>query len=80
MINRWAGAYICTTMARGAIIITPKDKEEEKLIDALVKRMRLKGTKLSEEELEDAGLAYAMSKADKTKIADYDRVMRKLRS
>ncbi|MBK8583540.1 MAG: hypothetical protein IPL86_17560 [Flavobacteriales bacterium] len=62
-------------MSRSAILITPKDQEEEKLIEALVKRMRLKGRKLSAEELEDAGLAFAMSKADKTKVADYDRVM-----
>lgn len=67
-------------MSRNAIIITPKDKEEEKLIDALVKRMGLKGRKLNAEEVEDAGLAHAMSKVDQTKVADYDRVMRKLRS
>lgn len=66
-------------MARNAIIITLKDKEEEKLIEALVKRMGLKGRKLNGEEMEDAGLAYAMSKVDRTKVADYDRVMRKLR-
>lgn len=66
-------------MARNAIIITPKDKEEEKLLEALIKRMGLEGRKLSGEELEDAGLAYAMAKVDRTKIADHDRVMRKLR-
>ncbi|MCC6838685.1 MAG: hypothetical protein IT230_00855 [Flavobacteriales bacterium] len=67
-------------MERSAIIITPKDKEEEKLIEALVKRMGLKGKKLSGEDLEDAGLAMAIAKADKTKVADRDRVMRKLRN
>jgi hypothetical protein len=67
-------------MARSAIIITPKDKEEEKLLESLIKHMRLHGRKLSEEELEDAGLAMAMAKVDKSKIADYDRLMRKLRS
>ncbi len=67
-------------MERSAIVITPKDKEEEKLIEALVKRMGLKGKKLSGEDLEDAGLAMAIAKADKTKVADLDRVMRKLRN
>lgn len=66
-------------MQRSAIIVTPKDKEEEKFIEALVKRMGLKGRKLSAEELEDAGLTFAMSKADKSMFADKEQVMHKLR-
>ena len=42
--------------------------------------MGLKGKKLTGEDLEDAGLAMAIAKADKTKVADLDRVMRKLRN
>ena len=67
-------------MARKAIIITPKDKEEEKLLQQLIKRMGLSGRMLSEEEMEDAGLALAMSKVDRTKVANKERVMRKLRA
>jgi hypothetical protein len=68
------------TMARKAIIITPKDKEEEKLLQQLLKRMGVAGRVLSEEEMEDAGLALAMSKVDRTKVANKERVMRKLRA
>lgn len=67
-------------MARKAIIITPKDQEEEKLLQQLIKRMGLSGRILSEEEMEDAGLALAMSKVDRTKVANKERVMRKLRA
>lgn len=67
-------------MARKAIIITPKDKEEEKLLQQLIKRMGLSGRMLSEEEMEDAGLALAMSQVDRTKVANKERVMRKLRA
>jgi hypothetical protein len=67
-------------MARKAIIITPKDKEEEKLLQQLIKRMGLSGRMLSEEEMEDAGLALAMSRVDRTKVANKERVMRKLRA
>jgi hypothetical protein len=67
-------------MARKTILITPKDKDEEKLLHELIKRMGLSGRTLSEEELEDAGLAMAMAKVDRTKVADRARVMRKLRA
>ena len=49
-------------------------------VHELIKRMGLSGRTLSEEELEDAGLALAMSKVDRTKVADRERVMRKLRA
>ena len=41
-------------MGRKSIIITPKDKEEEKLLQQLIKRMGISGRTLSEEEMEDA--------------------------
>lgn len=67
-------------MAQRSVIITPKDKEEEKLLQQLIKRMGLDGRTLSKEEMEDAGLALAMSKVDRTKVANKERVMRKLRA
>jgi hypothetical protein len=67
-------------MARKAIIITPKDRKEEKLLHELIERMGLIGRTLNDEELEDAGLAYAMSKVDRTNVANKERVMRKLRT
>jgi hypothetical protein len=67
-------------MGRKSIIITPKDKEEEKLLQLLIKRMGISGRTLSEEEMEDAGLALAMSKVDRTKVISKERVLRKLRA
>ena len=67
-------------MGRKSIIITPKDKEEEKLLQQLIKRMGISGRTLSEEEMEDAGLALAMSKVDRTKVVSKERVLRKLRA
>ena len=67
-------------MGRKSIIITPKDKEEEKLLQQLIKRMCISGRTLSEEEMEDAGLALAMSKVDRTKVVSKERVLRKLRA
>jgi hypothetical protein len=67
-------------MGRRSIIITPKDKEEEKLLQQLIKRMGISGRTLSEEEMEDAGLALAMSKVDRTKVVSKERVLRKLRA
>lgn len=60
------------------IIIKPKDKDEEKFIRSLFRRMGLSKQMLSVEELEDAGLVLAMSKVDRTQLVDYDRVMREL--
>ena len=65
-------------MARKTIIITPKDRDEELLLHQLIKRMGLQGRTLTDEELEDAGLALIMSKVDRSKVADRERVMRKL--
>jgi hypothetical protein len=67
-------------MGRKSIIITPKDKEEEKLLQQLIKRMGISGRTLSEEEMEDAGLALAMSKVDRTKVVSKERVLRKLKA
>ena len=60
------------------IIINPKDKDEEKFIRSLFKRMGLSKQMVSVEELEDAGLALAMSKVDRAQMMDNDRVMREL--
>ncbi|MCB0794857.1 MAG: hypothetical protein KDB88_08980 [Flavobacteriales bacterium] len=66
-------------MARKAILITPKDAKEEELLHELIKRMGLAGRTLTEEEIEDAGLSYAMAKVDRTKLANKERVLRKLK-
>ena len=67
-------------MGRKSIIITPKDKEEEKLLQQLIKRMGISGRTFREEEMEYAGLALAMSKVDRTKVVSKERVLRKLRA
>ncbi len=67
-------------MARKPIVITPKDKDEEVLLLQLIKRMGLNARALDVEELEDLGMSILLSKVDRSKKADTERVMRKLRS
>jgi hypothetical protein len=66
-------------MPRKAILITPKDKAEERLLLDLIERMGLNGRSLNEAEMEDLGLSILLSKVDRSKKADKERVMRKLR-
>lgn len=67
-------------MPRKPILITPKDKEEERLLLQLIERMGLNGRTLNEVELEDLGLSLLLSKVDRTKKANKESVLRKLRA
>jgi hypothetical protein len=67
-------------MSRKPILITPKDKAEERLLLDLIERMGLNGRTLNEVEVEDLGLSILLAKVDRSKKADKARVMRKLRA
>lgn len=66
-------------MSAGAILITPKDKAERKLLEELIQRMGLRGTTLEKDELEDLGLTLLLRKVDRTKKVSRDRIMRQLK-
>lgn len=63
-----------------AIIIHPKDAAEFELLSALLKKMKIKSKTLSQEELEDVGLALLMKDADRKDQVGRESVMAKLRS
>jgi hypothetical protein len=67
-------------MSREPILITPKDKAEERLLLDLIERMGLNGRTLNEVEIEDLGLSILLAKVDRSQKADKARVMRKLRA
>ncbi len=61
-----------------SIIITPRNKSEEKLLADLFRKMGI-GTKvLSAEEKEDMGLARLMAQADRKQKVSRDTIVKKL--
>lgn len=64
---------------QGALLIRPKNSEESEFIVRLIERLGVKSHKLSEEEVLDLGLSQMMRKADRTKKASEEAVMKLLR-
>lgn len=63
-----------------AVVISPKSADEFKFIHSLLKKLGIKSTTLSLEELEDAGLLMLMKSADKTKKVSKETILKKLSS
>ena len=61
-----------------AIVITPKSNNEFKFIADLLKKLGVGSSSLSQEEMEDIGLAKLMRSADKNKKASRAEIMKKL--
>ncbi len=61
-----------------ALLVATKDKSELKLIQSLLKRMRVSSKVLSENEKEDFALGYIISQADRSKKVSRAEIMRKL--
>ncbi len=62
-----------------AIVITPRDKVEERLITALFKKMNFAFRKLSATEREDIGLASLMQNCDRSQCVKKETILKKLR-
>ncbi len=62
-----------------AIVITPRDKVEERLITALFKKMNFAFRKLSAAEREDIGLASLMQNCDRSQFVKKETILKKLR-
>ena len=80
---RWQAALIADMRALINEQLAPEQKakyQKARARQQLIKRMGISGRTLSEEEMEDAGLALAMSKVDRTKVVSKERVLRKLRA
>ncbi|TAL39066.1 MAG: hypothetical protein EPN93_03045 [Spirochaetes bacterium] len=61
------------------IIITPKNQWESRLISELLRKMKLNFKTMTDDEIEDTGMAILMKKADRSKKAGRDAVMKKLK-
>ena len=62
-----------------SIIITPKNKDEYRLIHDFISKLRLNYALLNTEEKEDMGLSLLMKKADRSSKIGREIVMKKLR-
>ncbi|HRI28147.1 MAG TPA: hypothetical protein PK239_14725 [Chitinophagales bacterium] len=60
------------------ILITPKDKAEYTFLTALLKKMNIPNTVLTNEQKEEMGMVMLMKKADKTKTVSRNTIMKKL--
>lgn len=62
-----------------SILIQPKDAVEFQLLTALLSKMKIASTILSEEEWEDWGLSLLMNDVDRSDKVSRESVMAKLR-
>lgn len=58
-----------------SLVITPENEEDLRFLKSLFKKLGYSSRELSEEELEDAGLVYAMVSEKKGKYVSEDEVM-----
>lgn len=63
-----------------AMVIAPRTQSEYKLLFELLKKLGIMSATMSEEELEDLGLAKLMRSADKRKKVSRESIMKKLKS
>ncbi|HWZ05176.1 MAG TPA: hypothetical protein VNX40_16275 [Mucilaginibacter sp.] len=63
-----------------SIVISPKTKDEAKLITDLLAKMNISSKVITEEEKEDMGLLAMMKEVDRNEKVTYEEVMKKLNS
>jgi hypothetical protein len=63
-----------------SIVISPKTKDEAKIITDLLKKMNISSKVISDEEKEDLGLLLMMKEADRDEKVSREEVMKKLNS
>jgi hypothetical protein len=61
-----------------ALIIKSDNRSDLELLKKLVNKMGLQSKSLSEEDIEDIGLAIMMKKADRSKTISREKVFKKL--
>lgn len=57
------------------LILRTKNREETRLIQQIADKMGIENKSLSEEEMEDIGMAILMSEADRTKTVPEKEIM-----
>jgi hypothetical protein len=63
-----------------AVLINPKDNNELKFVTDLLKKLGIKATAITQEEMEDLAMSRLLKKANKTKKATKAEIMKKLRA
>ena len=63
-----------------SIVISPKTRDEAKLITDLLERMKISSKIITEEEKEDMGLLMMMKEVDRNEIVSREEIMKKLKS
>lgn len=61
-----------------SLLVATKDITELKLIQSMLKKMRVSSKVLSESEKEDFALGYLMSQADRSKKISKETILKKL--
>lgn len=63
-----------------SIVVTPKDKAEAQFLEELLTKLGISSTLVSDEEMEDLGLALLMKEVDRSDYATEEEVLKKLKS
>jgi hypothetical protein len=63
-----------------AMVVTPKSESEYRFLYDLLKKLGIMSATMTEEELEDLGLAKMMKSVDKTKKVSRESIMKKLKA
>ena len=63
-----------------SILISPKNKSDLRLLHHFLERLGIPSRALSEEDVEDVGLAILMKSVDRTKKVSRAEIMKKLQS
>ncbi len=62
------------------VVLTPKTRDEAKLITDLLEKMKISSKIITEEEKEDMGLLMMMKEVDRNEIVSREEIMKKLKS
>ena len=68
--------YLCFMKA---MVITPKNQDEFKFINDLLKKLGISSATMTEEQLEDMGLSKMLKAVDKKKKVSKSSIMQKLK-
>lgn len=62
-----------------SLLITPKNKVEQKLLSDLLTKMNIKVSVLSDEDRESLGMAALLKEADRSKRVSRETILQKLK-
>ena len=62
-----------------SIVVSPKSQKELQFISELLSKLGVRSKVLSDEELEDLGLAVMMKDVDRSEVVGEDEILQKLK-